>query len=63
MGYCDAETYTIYLRDGMCPQATAATFYHELVHAVLFSMGKMNHDEEFVEAFAVFLHQFTETKT
>ena len=38
------------------------TFCHELVHAILFSMGKqMPHDEEYVDAFAHYLHQYLET--
>lgn len=43
-------------------QAKEQTFYHELVHAVLFTMGKANHDEEFVDAFGSYLHQFMKTK-
>lgn len=39
------------------------TFYHELVHCILFAMGKqMPHDEEFVDGFATFLHQYEHTK-
>jgi hypothetical protein len=34
------------------------TFCHELVHAMMFSMGKNNHDEEFVDGLALFLHQY-----
>jgi hypothetical protein len=34
------------------------TYAHELVHAILYSMGKMEHDEEFVDGFATFLHQY-----
>jgi hypothetical protein len=39
------------------------SFYHELVHGILTAMGKsdMNNDEEFVEGFASYLHQFTKT--
>ena len=38
------------------------TFCHELVHAILFTMGKTNHDEEFTDAFGSLLHQFERTK-
>lgn len=61
LGHCDLMTYKIMLKSGMSPQATAVTFYHELVHAILFSMGKTNHDEEFVENFGGFLFQYMQT--
>lgn len=61
MGYCDMERCQIKIRDGMPYQTTQATFYHELVHAILFTMGKMNHDEEFVDGFANLLYQFQRT--
>lgn len=40
------------------------TFYHELVHTILFAMGKPadQHEETFVDGFATFLHQFEKTK-
>lgn len=40
------------------------TFYHELVHSILISMGEsdLNKDEKFVDLFALFLHQFIVTK-
>lgn len=41
---------------------TQQTFYHELVHAIMFAMGKTAHDEEFTDAFGSFLHQFEKTK-
>lgn len=62
MGYCDPETHTIKIRANMTDQAKQATFYHELVHAVLFTMGQTNHNEEFVDTFGGFLHQFVSTK-
>lgn len=34
------------------------TFCHELIHALMFSMGKTVHDEEFVDGFATVLHQY-----
>ena len=36
------------------------TFCHELVHCILFSMGKQSHehDETFVDGFGTFLHQY-----
>ena len=61
LGHCDLLSYKIMLKAGMSPQATSVTFYHELVHAILFSMGKTNHDEEFVENFGGLLFQYMQT--
>jgi len=60
-GLCDSEQHTIRIRAGMSEQNSQATFYHELVHAILFTMGKTGHDEEFVNTFGEFLHQFQRT--
>jgi len=46
----------------MNEQMTQQTFCHELVHAIMFTMGKVNHDEEFIDAFGSLLHQFYRTK-
>jgi hypothetical protein len=47
----------------MNKQSTEQTFYHELVHAIMFTMGKLNHDEEFTDAFGALLHQYHRTKS
>jgi hypothetical protein len=60
-GLCDSEQHTIRIRAGMSEQNSQATFYHELVHAILFTMGKNGHDEEFVNTFGEFLYQFQRT--
>ena len=39
-------------------QVKEQTYCHELVHAILYSMGKPEHYEVFVDAFATFLHQY-----
>ena len=62
MGKCDAEKQLITIRMDMNKQTTEQTFYHELVHAILFTMGKLNHEEEFVDTFGAFLHQYQITK-
>ncbi len=40
------------------------TFFHELVHQILHSMGKdeLKYDEDFVELFACRLHEYEKTK-
>ena len=62
MGKCDPEKQLITIRMDMNKQSTEQTFYHELVHAILFTMGKLNHEEEFVDTFGAFLHQYQITK-
>ena len=62
MGKCDPEKQLITIRMDMNKQSTEQTFYHELVHAILFTMGKLNHEEEFVDTFGAFLHQYQLTK-
>lgn len=62
MGYCDSESHIIKIRSNLSEQARMATFYHELVHAILFTMGQTNHNEEFVDTFGGFMHQFMNTK-
>ena len=60
-GKCDAMTQTIYIREGMNTDSTKQTFYHELVHAIMFSMGHTQHDEIFTDAFGGMLLQFEKT--
>jgi hypothetical protein len=57
MGTCNPVTYEIILKENMSPQAIEATFFHELVHAIKFTMGETGHDEREVEAFGNLLHQ------
>lgn len=44
-------------------QVKEQTHCHELVHCILYSMGKPTHehDEVFVDGFATFLHQYLNT--
>ena len=62
MGKCDPEKQLISIRMDMNKQSTEQTFYHELVHAIMFTMGKLNHEEEFVDTFGAFLHQYHRTR-
>jgi len=41
---------------------TEQTFFHELVHAIMFAMGHTQQDEVFVDAFGQLLHQYERTK-
>jgi hypothetical protein len=62
LGRCDPAVFTIYIKEGLNPAYAEQTFYHELVHAIMFAMGKNEHNEEFVDAFGALLHQFTRSK-
>ena len=61
-GKCDCATQMIYIRNGMNKAYTEQTFFHELVHAIMFTMGHTTHDEVFTDAFGGFLHQFAKTQ-
>ena len=61
-GTCDCATHIIRLREGMNKNFTEQTFFHELVHAIMFAMGHTQHDEVFVDAFGALLHQYEKTK-
>lgn len=60
-GLCESEKAAIKLRKGLPQQVKEATFCHELEHAILFSMGRTDHDEREVDAHGNLLHQFLTT--
>lgn len=62
LGLTLRDVATIKLRSGMPAQIAEATFYHELIHAILYATGKTEHDERDVDAIGAFLHQFTVTR-
>jgi Zn-dependent peptidase ImmA (M78 family) len=62
MGVTTYDHAKIEVLKGLSTQVKEQTFCHELVHAILHAMGKaMPHDEEFVDGFATFLHQYLKT--
>jgi hypothetical protein len=60
MGHCDSEAAIIRLRADLPQQMKAATFCHELQHAIRFTTGLQDHDEKEVDAQGNLLHQFLE---
>ncbi len=56
-GMCLLEKQQIHILEGLPQELTEQTFCHELVHAILYAMGKDEHNEEFTDAFATMLHQ------
>jgi hypothetical protein len=57
VGRCQGQRARILVESTLKKELKEQTYCHELVHAILFTMGKMEHDEEFVDAFAHLLHQ------
>ena len=64
LGQCYRDEALIRLRAGMPTQIAESTFLHELVHAILYSMGvdAEHHDERNIDAASTFLHQFLLTR-
>lgn len=60
MGATFQQEARIQLLKELSKQIKEQTFCHELVHAILFSMGTPGpeHDEKFIDGFATFLHQY-----
>lgn len=61
LGQCLRDSAEIHIRAGLQPQIAAATFCHELVHALLYTTGKTDHDEREVDQLGALLHQFLVT--
>jgi len=73
LGLCDYLTTTIklsetYISDDneqvpVSKDTLKHTFYHELTHAILYSLGHpLQDDEQFVDSFSMLLYQFEKTK-
>jgi hypothetical protein len=62
-GDCDLARSQIQLLSSVDPVIQAQTFCHELGHAISFAMGidAENHNEQNIDAWATFLHQFMTT--
>jgi hypothetical protein len=58
MGHCSSETATIRLRKDLPAQMKAATFCHELQHAIRYTLGQDEHNEAEVDAQGNLLYQF-----
>ena len=62
LGYTDPDNSRIIINKKLQGQVAEVTFYHELVHAIMFTMGERNHDEKFIEGFAQLLYQYERQK-
>lgn len=60
-GQTDNAAATILLEKNSNKQIMAQTFLHELLHAILYSTGRLeDHDEVLVDGMSHYLHQFIE---
>jgi hypothetical protein len=60
MGATFSGLALIQLDKALPQQIKEQTYLHEVIHSILFAMGKpyAEHDEVFVDGFATFLHQY-----
>lgn len=56
-GLCDEEKRTIVIREGMDSVMTRVTLWHELIHAMLYTLGYPKHNERMVDGLAYQLAQ------
>jgi len=63
-GDTDGGECVIRLKKGLKPETLQHTFYHELVHAMCFTLGldKLNKDEGKVDALGGALYQYLKSK-
>lgn len=63
MGATFSMEAKVQLLSTLAKQIKEQTFLHELVHCILFAMGKPHaeHDEVFIDGFATMLHQYLNT--
>lgn len=62
LGRCQRDIHTIQLKQNIPKAIKEQTFCHELVHAIKYTLGEAeDHDEQKVDVFATFLHQFMTT--
>ena len=62
LGASNPESCKILLNSRLKGQDREVTLLHEVVHAILFTMGERDHDERFVEGFAQLLYQYEQLK-
>lgn len=62
LGSTNPDECRILINKKLTKQDKDVTFYHELVHAIMFTMGERDQDERFVEGFAQLLYQYEQQK-
>lgn len=59
-GDCDRFGAKIYINNDLPNQTIKQSFFHELIHAVLYETGEIEHNEEFVERISLLIYGFFE---
>jgi hypothetical protein len=63
LGLTHRDEQLIQLKSNVTKQTKELAFFHEIVHAIKFTMGEDEHNEIHTDAFGHFLHQvFTSMK-
>lgn len=57
-GVTDPNNATIWIAKDLDPGLVEHTFYHELVHALKYARGEVDHDEVEVDGLGALLHQY-----
>lgn len=61
LGRCLRDQQLIQLKKNEKPTTKQQTFCHELVHAIKYTLGEDEHDEQKVDLLGTMLHQFLKT--
>lgn len=63
-GLCEPVECRIYIKAGMSEDATQHTFYHELCHAICFTLGwgRLNGNEDKIDALGSVIYQALRTR-
>ena len=62
LGCTNPDLCRIMLSNKLNKQGRDITLWHEVLHAILFTMGERDHDERFVEGMAQLLYQYEQQK-
>ena len=62
LGCTNPDSFRIMVSNKLSKQGKEITLWHEVIHAILFTMGERDHDERFVEGMAQLLYQYEQQK-
>lgn len=57
LGRCIPDDRVVQLRKELPKQVKEQAFWHEAMHAIMFTLGKNEHNEEFIDAIGSLIHQ------
>lgn len=61
LGSCSRDTRQIILKKNVMQEVKEQTFFHELIHAIFYMLGRDEHDEKEVDVLATFLHHYLQS--